>query len=44
MEARELQKAEETVADVTLNGSTEAEQCNRTEKYIDCDKIYHDYR
>lgn len=44
METRELQKAEKTVANVTLNGSTAAEKCNRTEMYIDSDKTYHDYR
>lgn len=44
MEARKLQKCEEVVADVPLNGSAATEKRDRTETYIDSDRIYHDYR
>ena len=44
MEARELQKVEEMAADVAMDGSAATENHERTDAYIDRDKIYHDYR
>ena len=44
MEARELQKIEETTAAVKMNGSDAAKKHEREETYIDADKIYRDYR
>lgn len=44
MEARELQKGEETVAEFPLNSGIADKNHERTETYLDSNKIYHDYR
>ena len=44
MEARELQKGEETVLDSTGQSSNAAQQEETKAAYMDSDRIYHDYR